>query len=142
MTGLADLSVPGPTVTALTEPFWRAASEGRLLIQRCGGCRSAIFYPREICPHCWSADLHWEAASGRGSLKSFAIVRKPGHPGWIAATPYAVGLVTLDEGPTMLSHIVTDGRPAAVGRWVMVRFTNIGGRILPAFVLIPEEDLT
>ncbi len=101
MSLLADLNTPGPTIIALTEPFWKAAGDGKLLIQRCEDCGKAVFYPRAICPHCWSRKLRWEPASGRGTLKSFSVVHKPGHPGWIPAAPYVVGLVQLEEGPTM-----------------------------------------
>ena len=72
MNDLAELSVPGPTMVPLTKPFWDAAAEGRLSIQRCRDFGSAIFYPRGICPKCWSDELEWEDASGRGTLKSFS----------------------------------------------------------------------
>lgn len=131
MTDLADLKIPGPTIIPLTEPFWKGATEGKLLIQRCRSCGKAIFYPREICPYCWSSDLSWEAASGRGRLKSFSVIHKPGHPGWSPVAPYAVGLVELAEGPTMLSHILIDD--PTVGMALVLAPTDIGGRILPAF---------
>lgn len=131
MTKLSDLKVPGPTIIALTEPFWTAAAEGRLLIQRCGDCHKAVFYPREICPHCWSDQLSWEEASGEGRLKSFSRIHKPGHPGWALVTPYVVGLVELSEGPTMLSHILAED--PFVGMALHLEPTDIGGRILPAF---------
>ena len=71
------------------------------------------------------------------SIKTFSIrlseVHKPGHPGWRPAVPYVVGLVTLDEGPVMLSFILPDARPVAVGDALVLEPTNIGGRILPAF---------
>jgi len=142
MSGLSDLKTPGPTVIALTAPFWRAAAQGRLQIQRCADCGEAVFYPRAICPHCWSARLEWEEASGRGRLKSFTIVHKPGHPGWLPAAPYIVGLVELDEGPTMTSFILADGEPT-VGDRLELQATDVGGRILPAFrVTTIEEHLT
>ena len=132
MSVLGALKVPGPTTIALTAPFWTAAAEGRLLVQRCEDCGEAVFYPRGICPHCWSARLAWEQASGLGRLKSFTTVHKPGHPGWQPAAPYIVGLVELDERPTLTSLILADGAPA-VGDRLRFEPTDIGGRILPAF---------
>lgn len=131
MTDLAHLKVPGPTIILLTAPFWDAAAEGRLLIQHCGACDQAVFYPREICPHCWADALSWTGATGEAHLKSFSIIHKPGHPGWLPAAPYVVGLVTLVEGPTMLSYILCDA--PKVGMGLELAPTNIGGRILPAF---------
>lgn len=127
------LKTPGPTITTLTAPFWQAASEGRLVIQSCEACGKAVFYPRPICPHCWSNRLVWREASGRGRLKSFSVVHKPGHPGWLPAAPYVVGLVELEEGPTMLSFIVAEEAACAVGQPLVLAPTRIGGRTLPAF---------
>jgi acyl dehydratase/uncharacterized OB-fold protein len=127
------LKTPGPTITALTAPFWQAASEGRLVIQCCQACGKAVFYVRPICPHCWGNRLAWREASGGGRLKSFSVVHKPGHPGWLPAAPYVVGLVELDEGPTMLSFIVAGEDACAVGQSLVLAPTRIGGRLLPAF---------
>ena len=130
---LNTLKTPGPTTTALTQPFWDAAAEGRLTIQRCEDCAKAVFYPRPICPHCWSKQLIWEDASGRGRLKSYSEVYKPGHPGWLPAAPYVVGLVELAEGSTMLSFILPGAREPKVGDALQFTPTAIGGRVLPAF---------
>ena len=127
------LKTPGPTSTALTQPFWDAAAQGRLKIQHCEDCGKAVFYPRPICPHCWSRRLVWKDASGRGRLKSFSEVHKPGHPGWLPAAPYGVGLVEPAEGPTMLSFILAGTRPLHVGDMLRLAPTAIGGRVLPAF---------
>lgn len=137
------LKTPGPTITVLTAPFWKAAEEGRLIIQRCEACDKAVFYPRNICPHCWSDRLVWKDASGRGRLKSFSIVHKPGHPGWLPIAPYAVGLVELEEGPTMLSFILrAPQEELVVGTPMDITPTRISGRTLPAFRQAPSHERT
>ncbi|WP_079203578.1 Zn-ribbon domain-containing OB-fold protein [Pseudomonas sp. CC6-YY-74] len=133
MTDYSRLEVPGPTVTELSKPFWDAAAQGRLVIQHCTSCERGIFYPRPICPHCWNDALEWRDANGIGRLKSFSQIWKPGHPGWIPAIPYIVGLVELAEGATMLSLILTDGKTVTVGELLRFKPQNIGGRILPCF---------
>lgn len=133
MTDLSQLEVPGPTVSALTKPFWDAAANRRLLIQKCGACGLYVFYPRPMCPHCWEPALEWTEVSGQGSLKSFSEIWKPGHPGWIPATPYLVGLVELAEGPTMMSHILAKGNDVSVGDALVFEPLNVGGRTLPVF---------
>ena len=133
MTTLATLQVPGPTIVELTRPFWEQAEKGRLMIQRCGGCAAAIFYPRGICPRCWSEHLAWEEASGKATLESYSEVHRPGHPGWIAAVPYVVGLAALSEGPVMTSLVLPGKRPVSVGDALVFDATSIGGRRLPAF---------
>lgn len=136
MTGLSKLKVPGPTTIPLTEPFWNAAAKSEFIIQHCTSCDRHVFYPREICPHCWANALHWVPASGNGRLKSFSVIHRPGHPGWAAVTPYTVGLVELAEGPTMLSHILGDD--PAVGQALTFAPTNIGGRVLPCFQITKQ----
>lgn len=133
MSDYASLKVPGPTVTGLTAPFWEAASEGKLVLQRCTRCREAIFYPRPICPYCWSPNLTWEQAAGTGTITTFSQIWKPGHPGWLPIAPYYVGLVKLPEGPTMLSHILTDGMDMHVGADVELVPTQTGENLLPFF---------
>ncbi|MGO8797994.1 MAG: Zn-ribbon domain-containing OB-fold protein [Roseiarcus sp.] len=131
---LSGLDVPGPTITALSAPFWKAAQEGRLVLQRCESCGRPVFYPRGHCPHCWGRELTWREASGRGRLKSHSTVHRPGHPGWLPIAPFTVGLIELEEGPTMLSFILEDGEgPPPVGAPMGLSPTQIGKRILPCF---------
>ncbi len=129
---LDGLALPGPTITAVTAPFWQAAALGKLIIQRCGDCRSYVFYPRALCPRCWSSRLGWVEASGRGTLKSYSRIHKPGHPAWEPAAPYIVGLVELEESPTMLSFIHA-AENIAIGDCLELSPTRFGGRTLPAF---------
>ena len=136
---LAGISVPGPTKIPLTEPFWSAAEQGRLMIQRCRETGTHVFYPRGRCPGTWTDTLEWVQASGRATLKSFSEVWKPGNEGWIPATPYVVGLVTLNEGPTLLSTILCDEIPSIGDPLSFVPF-NIGGRVLPCFHSFSEEE--
>ena len=55
-----------------TQPFWDAAKQGRLLLRRCMACGEVHFYPRTICPFCFSDDTEWlvidpdESQLGRG----------------------------------------------------------------------------
>ncbi|MEM9755683.1 MAG: zinc ribbon domain-containing protein, partial [Pseudomonadota bacterium] len=129
----ADLQVAGPIYEPLNAHFWEAAEQGILKIQRCLDCDRHIFYPRPICPFCWSDALTWVVASGRGWLKSYSEIFKPGHQGWIPATPYLVGLVTLEEGPTLMSHIIAPDNAVAIGDRLSFAATRIGTHTLPCF---------
>jgi len=60
-------------------------------------------------------------------------VHRPGHPAWAAVAPYAVGLVELAEGPTMLSHIMVPLDQLVVGMPLVVRMTQVGTETLPFF---------
>lgn len=114
-----------PVPTAETAEFWAACRRHELLLQRCGGCGTVQFYPRVLCGRCGGRDLGWLRASGRGTVKSFSIVRRPVSPAYAAERPYALLLVALDEGPTMMSTL-TGGDPerAFVGMPVEVAFDD------------------
>ena len=90
-----------------------------------------VFYPRAICPHCRSEELNWEQNAGCGHLSPHATIWKPGHPGWAPPAPYVIGLVELDEGPAMLSHIICQGRTPEVGKAVGFAPTFTGDWRLP-----------
>lgn len=92
-----------PTPTPETEHYWKGAREGKLLLQRCDGCAKAYFPPRPFCPACGSRDVTVVQASGRASLYSYAIQHRAA-PGFVA--PYAIAVVTLEEGPRMMTNII------------------------------------
>lgn len=133
-----NLVVPAPTPTGETEAFWEACRQERLLLQRCTDCQHWVFYPRAVCPFCWSDALRWLDASGAGHVRSFTVVHKPGHPGWLPATPYAVAVIRLAEGPTMLTALVgVEPDDVTVGMPVRVRFYPVGDYTLPFFAPDP-----
>jgi uncharacterized OB-fold protein len=96
---------PLPKPTPETRPFWDAAKQHRLAIQACDDCGVRYFYPRPLCPACLSRRVRWIDASGRGRLHTFVINHRPPRnfplPG-----PLVLGMVELEEGPRMLTHIV------------------------------------
>jgi uncharacterized OB-fold protein len=50
--------------------------------------------------------VEWVKASGRAKVLSYTIVHRPVSPAFAADIPYVVALVTLDEGPTMMTNLV------------------------------------
>ena len=97
---------PIPRPTPETKPFWDAAKQHILRIQRCGDCAQHYFYPRPLCPHCLSRNVAWVDCSGRGRLHTFVINHRPPRGFPAQGGPYVIGIVELDEGARMLSNIV------------------------------------
>ncbi|MEM6774384.1 MAG: Zn-ribbon domain-containing OB-fold protein [Pseudomonadota bacterium] len=141
-----------PTRSALSEPWFDACNEGRLLLQKCSSCGAYQFYPRILCTHCGARDPQWVEASGAGRIASFTVVRRAVSKAYEA--PYVVALVDLEEGPRLMTNIV-DCAPEAVriGARVGVRFDSWGDDVdLPVFTLNtadtrsddsePKEDVT
>lgn len=96
---MTERTLPPPTVNPETKPFWEAAAEGRLLIGRCRQCGRAHYYPRARCPVCFG-EADREPASGEGVIYTVSVQRRG--PG----APYAIGYVTLVEGPSLLTNFV------------------------------------
>ncbi|MEU6224810.1 OB-fold domain-containing protein [Streptomyces sp. NPDC047042] len=104
-----------PEVDAFTRPYWDAAAGGRLLLRRCGACGRAHHYPREFCPYCWSEDVVWETASGLATLYTWSVVHRNDLPPFGERTPYVAAVVDLDEGPRMMTEVVTGVEGSVVG---------------------------
>ena len=52
---LTDYKYPIPDPDPYTAvPFWEGAKEGKLMLPRCEDCNRAHWYPRIICPFCYS----------------------------------------------------------------------------------------
>ncbi|MFE6160847.1 Zn-ribbon domain-containing OB-fold protein [Streptomyces sp. NPDC056486] len=122
-----------PEPDAFTRPYWDAASEGQLLIRRCGGCGKAHHYPREFCPYCWSEEGGWERASGRATLYTWSVVHRNDLPPFGTRVPYVAAVVDLAEGPRMMTEIVDsgEGEPRAdlrIGMALEVAFREVGER--------------
>ena len=97
---------PLPEITALTEPFWRAARERRLVVQRCDACGALRFPPEAGCHQCGSLQASWVPVSGRATLYSWTLCYPPLLPYFAERAPWPVAVVELEEGPRMVTNIV------------------------------------
>jgi uncharacterized OB-fold protein len=102
----SQVTKPLPVVTLETVPYWEGCKRHELLIQRCFTCGEHQFYPRLYCAKCFADRVEWVRASGRAKVTTFTIVRRPVSPAFADEIPYVVALVTLEEGPTMMTNIV------------------------------------
>jgi len=120
--------IPAPRVLPEAQPFWAAASEGRLLVKKCRTCGEAHHYPRDICPHCLSSETEWLDATGTGTIYSFSTMGK-------GDTAYTIAFVTLDEGVTLMTNLVDcDISTVSIGQTVKVVFkATDGGPSVPMF---------
>ena len=85
--------------------FFEEARAGRLTGIRCGRCGELAIPPKEFCPAC--QERAWEPAplDGHGTIASFTVIRVPPR-GRAPEAPYAVAVVRLDEGVSLLGRIV------------------------------------
>jgi uncharacterized OB-fold protein len=114
--------------------YWQAAKNNKLMLRRCKSCGEVHFMPRYLCPVCWSEDLVWFEAKGKGNVHSFSIIRRASSAAYAPRVPYVVALIDLDEGPRMMSNIVgSDALDVAIGDAVTLEFEERGDAKLPQF---------
>ena len=103
---MAEWKKPLPTIVGETRVYWEACRRGELLIQRCERCSEYQFYPRGICIACFTSDIRWVKASGKGTVWTFTVTRQNRTPGFAEDVPYVLALVELEEGVKMFTNIV------------------------------------
>ena len=121
---------PLPTVSGETKPFWDACRRGQLLIQKCDRCDEFQFYPRGICANCWSEDIKWITASGKGTVWTYTVTYQNRTPGFAEDVPYVLALVELEEGVRMFTNIIEcQPRDVSIGMPVEVTFVQANNQI-------------
>jgi hypothetical protein len=129
--------MPPPLADAITLPFWRAAAEHRLVVQRCTGCGHTRLPPAPLCPECRSTDADWRELSGRGEIYTYTIVHRPLAAG--QSLPFVIAVIALEGsgGLRMISNVV-DAAPEeiAIGAPVELVWEDMSAELaLPRFRL-------
>jgi hypothetical protein len=132
---------PVPVPDGLSAPYWTAAARHVLAIARCSRCRSFAIPPGQACPHCGSTDpgYAYQEVSGRGTVRSWTVIRQSFLPGFSADLPFLLVDVELAEQPElrMIGRLV-DGpdAPVRIGAPVTAAFEDLAeGVSVPAFTL-------
>lgn len=127
---------PLPQPTPETQRFWDSCKSHAMELPRCRDCGRFHYYPRALCPHCWSVNLEWVPASGRGKVYSYVINHRPA-PGFQDETPYVIAVVETDEGVRIMSNLVgvePDPANIAVDMPVQVEYDDVSDQItLPKY---------
>jgi uncharacterized protein len=130
---------PGPPPDPELGPYFAAAAEGRLIVQRCDACGHAQLYPRLDCTRCHST-AHWEDASGFATVYSFTVIRQHHLRSFRHLLPLVVALVDLEEGPRLMTNLVgVEPEDVRVGQRVEVTFERVGDDVALA-LFTPVAD--
>jgi uncharacterized OB-fold protein len=133
----AGYRAPLPTPQPESDHYWERAKAHELWLMRCDDCGSAYFYPRAICPHCFSRNTRWFPSAGQGTLYAFSIVHRAPRPAFQDRVPYITALVELEDGvrvPTNLVEVEPDPARIKIGMPVEVVFDDVTPDItLPKF---------
>ena len=125
----------------LTAPFWAAANESKLVIQKCSACNRLQHPPELHCGKCESSDsLGWEEMSGKGKIYNYGVVHDCPVRLLQDDQPFNLAVVMLDEdsGIQMYSHmpgVSEDEVPA--GANVRVIFEkSANGQLIPEWEIV------
>ena len=130
---------PLPEPTPATRPYWDAAREHRLVLQRSKGTGKFVYYPRAFSPFSADDELEWVEVSGRGTVYAFTVARRPTAPQWTPDCPYVIAIVELEEGPRLTANILgCEVDDVRVGMPVSVRFEDV----TPEVTLVQFEPRT
>lgn len=131
-------SMPPPLADAITLPFWEAAAEHRLVVQRCTACGRTRLPPAPLCAHCHSTDADWQPLSGRGEVYTYTVVYRP-----VASRqplPTLVAVIALEDsgGLRMISNLVdSDPDDVAIGAPVELVWENMSRDLaIPRFRVV------
>ena len=83
---------PVPKIQPWTREFWKATKKGKLLIQHCQDCNSNIFFPKKVCPECWSENLDWIESNGKAQIYTFTTMLDMVEPKFMADLPYVIAI--------------------------------------------------
>lgn len=117
---------PLPLPNALSQPYWEAALNGRLVLQCCAACAKVRHYPRLLCDRCFSSEVNWIPATGRGTVHSWTVAHHAFHAAFAAELPYTLVTVDLEEGVRALG--LWRGGVLTIGTVVQGRFAVACGR--------------
>ncbi|MEU1275472.1 OB-fold domain-containing protein [Streptomyces sp. NPDC005799] len=126
------------TVEPGIEAYWEGAAENRLTLARCAEDGAFLWPPRPFCPRHQGSEVRWETVAGNGVVYSHTVVYR-GEGAFAKASPYVLAYVELEEGPRVLTNVITaDGGPVldvAIGSRVTARFDNVGAAPVLRFVV-------
>jgi len=84
---------------------------------KCGVCGKIIYPKRKTCPDCLSNDLSDFKLSGKGEIVSFTTIHTASSR-FEKNIPYIMAVIKLEEGPRIISQIISDKTNVEIGKKV------------------------
>ena len=101
---MTDMDSVLPVQDEVSAPWFEAAAQGKLLLQRDPKTGKAQFYPRGQVLGAPERQPEWFEASGRAKLHTFTVVKRSLHKQF--TVPFTLAIVELEEGPRLTSWVV------------------------------------
>lgn len=101
----AQRRTPTPNAFVNSEPFWRGAREGKLMLQYCPRAERFQHFPRPLSLYTGRRELEWREVSGNGTVYAVTVLRTQGL-GADGRLPLVLATIELDEGVRILGNIL------------------------------------
>lgn len=125
--------------------FWRKQiARYNLVGTHCQKCDEHFYPPRNVCPSCRrEGEIEDFKFSGKGEIVTFTVIHTAAE-GFEGQTPYVLGIIKLEEGPSLTSQIICEPEEVKVGMKVKPVFRKLGeagdrGMIYYGTKFIPEQ---
>ena len=115
-----------------------AAAEGKFKLPHCSECRVVLYPPKEMCSSCLSTELTWTETDPNGTLISETLLHHSHDLYFRERMPWRLGLIKLDAGPSIVTHLHGDvGKPET--RVIVSSRLDRAGR--GVFIATPEKEV-
>ena len=133
------MDVKSTTYQDVVEEYRELLRRETLAFQQCRDCGRKHNLPRVLCAQCHGRNLAWQQSAGLGKIYTFSITYRAPSDEWADRTPYAIGLIDLDEGVRVMGHIDMD-RPEAIDcdARVVAKFRELDG--VPLLYFLPTNN--
>jgi uncharacterized OB-fold protein len=96
-----------------------------LMASKCRECGKYFFPQRVICLNCGAEALEETPLSGRGRIYTYTVARQQ-LPGALVQVPYAIAIVSMEEGCQVYSPVTEDWESLEIDMDVEVYFEKVG----------------
>ena len=107
--------------------YAEALKNDKLLGLKCNRCGAYTVPPKIVCIECTSGDLDIAELSGKGTIRTFTVIRVA--PEGFEA-PFIVGEAELEEGPWLMGNII-DVDPDQATMDLIGKKVKVGHQVFP-----------
>ncbi|QHS23426.1 hypothetical protein GWK91_10875 [Virgibacillus sp. MSP4-1] len=96
-----DYKKPIPVKTQDNKPYWDAADDHEMMVQRCDECDQYAHPPGPSCAKCGGTNLSWQNLGSdiKGTVYTYIISYRPFLPGFQDDLPLIIAQVEIEEIP-------------------------------------------
>jgi len=128
--------LPSPFRSRAAHLLTLAAAQGRFALPTCLDCGAVQYPPRDVCGSCLGARIALQAQPDGGRLAAITTIRTSTDPYFRERTPWRIGTVVLDCGPSAIAHLHGDCEKGARVR-LAIMLDKAG---LAVVIALPEKD--